>query len=137
MVNFPGNEYTRTFAIHAKAKRSKAFRSSATIQTTRVFWAQGEHGKYYRRDRKDWHTNSVPLPKELDPIEGKNTIRYLNGRDSAELNQSFYNGSFSYFNRLSFQVQTEKETSVLHCNQSEYCTYWCIHISTKEFKPDY
>ena len=39
----------------------------------------------------------------------KKTIRNLNVAESAELNQYLYNGSFTYFIRLSFQVQTEKK----------------------------
>ena len=39
----------------------------------------------------------------------KKTIRNHNGTDSAELNQYACNGSFSYFDRLSFQLQIEKK----------------------------
>ena len=94
------NEYTRTFAsvcIRAKAKRFKAFRCSSTIRQTRVFCAQGAHDKNSTFDRKDWHTNSMPLPKEVDPIECKNIIRNLHGTDGAELKKNSCNGSFTYF----------------------------------------
>ena len=57
----------------------------------------------------DWHTNSTPLPKELDTNDCKTTIRNVNGTDSADLNQFCYNGSFSYFDRLCFDVQTGKK----------------------------
>ena len=51
----------------------------------------------------------MPCPNELDHIEGKKTIRNLNGTDSAELSQYTYKGSFTYFDRMRFQVQTEKK----------------------------
>ena len=65
-------DYTTTFAsvfIRAKLKRIKALCFSATIQKVRVFSAQDAHDKFYRHDRRDWHTNSMPLPDVLDPIE--------------------------------------------------------------------
>ena len=34
-------------------------------------------------------------------------IRKLNDTDSAELNQHYYKGSFTYFDKVSFQVQIE------------------------------
>ena len=51
----------------------------------------------------------MPLPKKLDPNESINIIRNVNGTDSAELNQNCYNGSFTHFDRMSFQVQIEKK----------------------------
>ena len=39
----------------------------------------------------------MPLSNELDPIGCENFIRNVNGTDSAELNQSSYNGSFTNF----------------------------------------
>ena len=42
---------------------------------------------------------------------------------SAELNQYCYNGYFTYFDRLSFQIQTEREKNAIHCNQK-----WTLHI---------
>ena len=41
-------------------------------------------------------------------IECKTFIQNLNGAGSPELNQDFHNGSFNYFDSLSFQVQIEK-----------------------------
>ena len=67
-------EKTRTFAsvfFRAKAKKVKAFRCSTAIQKTRVFCAQGAYDKCYRSDRVNWHTNSLTLPKELDPDKCK------------------------------------------------------------------
>ena len=51
----------------------------------------------------------MPLIKKLDPNECWTVIRNPNGRDSAELKQYFYNGSFTCFDGLSFQIQTEKK----------------------------
>ena len=60
-----------------------------------------------------WHTNSMPLPKEVDPNECKLFIRNLNGTDSSELKYSSTN-----FERLSFQTRIEKKTNAIHCNKS-------------------
>ena len=57
----------------------------------------------------DKHNKSMPLPKQLNPKDRKGIIRNLDGTDSAELNQFSYNGSFIYFDRLSFQVEIEEE----------------------------
>ena len=57
----------------------------------------------------DWHSDSMPYIRELVPIESKNFVRNLNGTDNAELNQYSQNGSFTYFDRLSFQVQINKK----------------------------
>ena len=84
-------------------------------------------------NRKDWHTISMSLPKKLDSNECKNTIRNLNGTDSAELNEFFFIGYFNYFDRLSFQVQVEKkQMPFILINQLEHCTHWCVHITTKK-----
>ena len=65
----------------------------------------------------------MPLSKELATNECKNLIRNLNGTVSAEVIQSSYCDYSSYFDRLSFQVQIEKNTNVLHCNQvNTVCT---------------
>ena len=87
----------------------KASRSSATTSKTRVVCAQGVHDKFYRNNRMDWHTSSMPLPKDLDLIECRKIIRTLNGAGSAKLNQYSYKYFFPYFHRLSFQVQIEKK----------------------------
>ena len=60
----------------------------------------------------DSHTNSLPLPKELNPNDCKTIVRNLNGTDNAELNQYTYNGSFTYFDRLSFPVQIQKNQTL-------------------------
>ena len=73
-----------------------------------VFCAQGAHDEYFRHDHMDWHTKSMHLPKTLDPNECKKIFVNPNGNNNAELNQFSYNGSFSYFAKLSFQVQIEK-----------------------------
>ena len=96
--------------LKAKAKRIKAFRCVAKIQKSRVYCAQGGR-KYFRHDRMDWYTNAMTIPKELDPNECKNIIRFLNGTDSPELNQYSYNSSFTYFTNLpiSFQAEIERK----------------------------
>ena len=60
----------------------------------------------------DCHIKSIPLSKELRPNECKNFIRNLNGTNGVELNQYSLYGSFTYFNRLRFQVQTEKKQNL-------------------------
>ena len=54
------------------------------------------------------HTNSMPLPKKLDPHKNKKNW-FLIGRESNALDLCSYNGSFTYSVRLSFQVQIEQE----------------------------
>ena len=71
-------EWTGTLAsvfCFAKAKRIEAFRCFTTIQKTRVFCAQGAHDKKIRHDRMDYHNDSLPLSKELDPNDCKNAFR--------------------------------------------------------------
>ena len=51
----------------------------------------------------------MPCPDELYHIECKKTIRNLNGTDSAELSQYSYNGSFTDYDRRSFQFQNGKK----------------------------
>ena len=80
-------EYTRTFAsvfIGAKVKIKTAFRCSATIQKTPVFCALGAYDKKSRHDRMDWHNNTMPLPKQVDPNDCKYSIQNLKDTDSAE-----------------------------------------------------
>ena len=62
-----------------------------------------------KHDRMDWFENFMPLPKELDLNEYSNVFRNPNGTNSAELNQNFYHVSFTFFDRLSFQVQIKNE----------------------------
>ena len=52
----------------------KAFRCSATTRKSRVVCGQIAHDKYYRHDCMDCHTNTMPLPEELDPNECINSI---------------------------------------------------------------
>ena len=82
---------------------------SATLQTTRVFCAQGAHHNWYRHDRMDQHTASLTLHKELDPNECKILIRNFNGTQSAELKHCSPNASFIFFDRLNFQLQIAKK----------------------------
>ena len=116
-----GIDYTRTFVsliTPATAKKTKTLRCSSTIENTWLLCAQGAHDKFYRHDRMEWHTNSMPLAKEMDPKESKTLIRNFNGTGSSELNQISYNGSDTYFHSLSFQVQIEKKTNAIHCIQT-------------------
>ena len=109
----PETKYTRTLAsvlIRATAKRYKTFRCSANVKNNGTSGAQFSQYKWHRHDRIDWHTNSKPLPTELNPNENKKPIRKLSATDSVELEQYSFNGSFSYFEGLSFQVQNEKKT---------------------------
>ena len=110
-----------------KRKKVKSFgRCAATIQNTRVFCARGAHDKYYRHDRLDWYTFSMPLREKLEPNECKNNTPNVGGTDSAELYQFSDNGCFTWFNRLSFQVQIERKTGAIHCKLFEHCTNWCV-----------
>ena len=43
--------------------------------------------KYYRHDRMDWRTTSMPLCEKRDPNDCKGIIRRLNGTGSAELSE--------------------------------------------------
>ena len=127
------SEYTGIFAyvfLCAKKKIIKTLRCSAFAQMNRFFCAQGAHHKCYRHSRMDWHTNSPPLPKELDPTECKSIIRNLNGTDRAELKKYFYDASLACFDRLTFQVQIGTNKAI-HYNQNEHCIYWFIHLPTK------
>ena len=60
----------------------------------------------------DWHTDFMPQPKELNPNKCQKFFQKLGATDSVELNQFFYKGSFTYFDRLSFQVQIEKKQTL-------------------------
>ena len=51
--------------------------------------------EYYRHDRMDWRTTSMPLCKNRDPNDCKGLIRSLNGTGSAELVQYSYKVSFT------------------------------------------
>ena len=48
------------------------------------------------------------VTKKLERNKSKNINRNVNGTDRDELNQHSYNSSFTYFDTLGFQVQTEK-----------------------------
>ena len=56
----------------------------------------------------DWYTNSLELPKIIDPIECKNLIRYLNGTNSPELNNYNYFQVLTFFDDVSFQRKIEQ-----------------------------
>ena len=74
-----------------------------------MFSAQDAHDESYEHDRMNWHSIFFRLTKELDPKERKNIIRNLISTDSAELNQYSSEGSFTYFDRLSFHDHIEKK----------------------------
>ena len=50
----------------------------------------------------------MPLAGKLNPKDGKNTTLNLNGTDRPQLNQYFYNCSFTCLDGLRFLVQNEK-----------------------------
>ena len=50
----------------------------------------------------------MPVLEKLDPAECKFSFRNLNGLDSAEINQYSNKGAFTFFDRLTFEVQIEK-----------------------------
>ena len=54
----------------------------------------------------------MPLPNEVDLKEFKKPIRNLKRTDRAERKQPTYNGSFSYFDRLTFQVGNEQKQTI-------------------------
>ena len=84
-------------------------RCSATFQKNRVFSAQGLHTKWYRHNRMDWHTKSIPLPKDLNPNVCKNDIQNLNRTVSLGMNQQLHIGFSTFFVRLSSQIQIERK----------------------------
>ena len=90
-------------SICSCSSKNRGFHCSATIQKT-----QGAVSKYYRLDPRDRITNSMPLSKELDPNECKKFNRSPNAMDSPELNQYAFKQSFTYFDRLCFQVAIEE-----------------------------
>ena len=51
----------------------------------------------------------MPLTEEVVLSESKESIRNLKRTDPAEMKQSSYSGSFTYFDRLIFQVRTEQK----------------------------
>ena len=106
------NDFSRTFAfvsIRANVKGIETLRCSATVQKTLVFCAQGTLDKHYRLGPMDWHTNSMPLAKELNPNECKKFIRTLDGMDIAEMIQYSQKRSFTYFENLRFPAQIRKK----------------------------
>ena len=56
----------------------------------------------------DWYTNSLELPKLIDPIECKNLIRYLNGTNSPELNSYDYLTVLTFFDDIFSQRRIEQ-----------------------------
>ena len=93
------------------------FPCSATSQNTRVFCAQGSVHKNYRHDRMGWRANSKPLSEELFPKECESIIHNFNAIESLELNENCYNGSVTYFDRQSFQVQIEEKQTPFTANK--------------------
>ena len=65
----------------------------------------------------------MQLHKHLDPTRGKYNIRTLNGTDSAERKQNFFNGSLTLFDRLSFHAAIGKKTNISLPQQ-----IWELHI---------
>ena len=103
--------------IRAKAKRIEAFRCSATIQKTRVFYDQGAHNNWRRHDRMSWHNNSMPLQEALDPYEGKGFRRNGYGTKSCDLNQYSCKVSFTSFDRPGFQLQIGRKQTQFIVNK--------------------
>ena len=56
-----------------------------------------------------WHSNTMPLPEELDPNERKYVFQKLLGTWSPQLNQFSQKGSFTFYDRLNFEKQIEKK----------------------------
>ena len=61
----------------------------------------------------DWYTNSNLLRQQLAPNDFWKFYQNLQGKYSAELNYYSINGSFTHFDRISFQVQIEKKQTPL------------------------
>ena len=61
----------------------------------------------------DWHTNFMPINKELDPNECKNIIYLPKRTDNAELNQFSYESFFTKIDEGTFQVEIEKKKAPL------------------------
>ena len=64
--------------------------------------------KYRRVDRTVWNHNTLPLLVTLDPLECKNIIRHLNGRNDKILNNLHYNKTFTLLEDHYFQEQLEQ-----------------------------
>ena len=75
------------------------FSKSSCLLCSRFTW----------HSRMDWCTNSRPLSKELGSNESKRFICNPKETDSAAVSLHYINGSFTYFDILSFQVQIEKK----------------------------
>ena len=103
------------YFFRAEAETKKVFRCSSNNEKFRVFCAQGAHStKWYRHDRMDWQTVPMPLPIELDSNEGKMNTPNLNGTDEAELNQYYYNGPFTDFEKKSdFEFKVKRDKRIL------------------------
>ena len=96
-----------TVYVRAKAKRIKAFKCKAYIKTVKV-WCCQTFSSSRRYDRLQWGQNTLELPKILDPIECKNTIRYLTATDSNELNKYNIQSSFSFVDDSDYQNKIER-----------------------------
>ena len=58
-----------------------------------------------------------PCPyQKKDAIEGKSILQNPNVTDGDELDEYFYKGSATYFDRLGSQVAIQKKTNASHCN---------------------
>ena len=127
-------QHTKTQAlvyVRAKAKRIKAFKCEAYIKTEKV-WCSQTFTSSRRYDRLQWGQNTLELPKILDPIECKNTIRYLNATDSEELNNHNIQSSFSLFDNSNYQNKIERNQTSFRVKK---LNTW--HIGTFVFDENY
>ena len=106
--------------VRAEVEEINASRCSATSQKTRVFYAQRALSEYYRHERMDWHTNSMPKHEDLDPER-------QNGK--TKLNQISYHGSLTFPK----EVATEKKQTPIPATKLN-ATYSCVHLLTKLLK---
>ena len=100
-------KHQATVYVTAKAKRIKAFKCEANIKTEKA-WCSQTFSSSRRYDRLHWRQNTLELPKTLDPIEGRNMIRYLNATNSNELNNYNIQSSFSFFDDSDYQNKIEQ-----------------------------
>ena len=96
--------------VRAKAKRNKAYKSVVYVKKERENCFQGSI-KYRRVGKSKWNHNTMPLPVTLDPIECRNIIRHLNGKNNETLNNLRYNKAFTlledhYFDQRLDSFQT-------------------------------
>ena len=103
-------QHTKTQAtvyVRAKAKRIKAFKSEAYIKTEKD-WCLQTFSSSTQYDRLQWEQNTLELPKNLDPIECKNMIRFSNATDGKELTKYNIQSSFSFSDDSDYQNKIEQ-----------------------------